>query len=153
MSSEPVSRVLDLQRLSPLRRAALVAGSAVFFGAAVLAIVVFVLAGPLGRSRDAAGAALGGSVGLVLGAFVFCSWVAALLRARGPEDGRRVWRSFGRGFALKAVVLVAGTVLVRFFLPDLTPAGFAVAFAGSALWVGVLGVPFLHRQLGSPRGL
>jgi hypothetical protein len=153
MSSEPVTRALDLQRLSPLRKSALVAGTSVFLGAAVLAIAVFALAVPLERPRDAAGAAAGGSLGLVIGALVFCSWVAALLRARGPEDGRLVWRAFGRGFAFKALVLVAGTALVRFLLPDLTPAGFAVAFAGGALWVGLLGVPFLHRQLGSPRGL
>ncbi|MBK9383825.1 MAG: hypothetical protein IPN34_03230 [Planctomycetes bacterium] len=153
MSSQPVTRVLDLQRLSPLRRSALVAGTAVFLGAGVLAVAIFLLAVPLDRPRDAAGAAAGGALGLVIGAFVYCSWVAALLRAPGPEGSRLVWRSFGRGFAFKALVLVAGTAAVRYLLPDLTPAGFAVAFAAGALWVGVLGVPFLHRQLGSPRGL
>lgn len=153
MNGETATRTIDLARLTPLRRATLVASAAAFVGAALLALVVFVVAVPFGRPREAAGAASGGAAGLLLGAIVFRSWVSALLRARGPADGRVVWRAFGRGFALKAVVLVVGTAVVRFAVPALSPAGFAVAFAAGALWVSVLGVPFLHRQLGSSRGL
>lgn len=143
---------MDLSRISPLRKAMLVSMTGVFLGGTVLAILVFAF-WQSGLEREATGTAIGGALGLLLSAAVFCTWVVALQRVGRGRDGRALWGAFGRGFALKALVLIAATLTARFALNGVSSAAVAVSFAGAALWINVLAVPFLHRQIGSPRGL
>ena len=115
-------------------------------------IAVFVL-WRLERSREAGGAAAGGTVGLLVGAAVFRAWIAALLRANAANQGRALWRAFVRGFVAKAAFLIAGAAILRFAVPALSWTAFALAYAAAALWISALAILFLFRQLGNARGL